>query len=546
LGLSPPKKRGFQHAHRNRDIRMAKSSKSQLIEQAKAAESQGQLLLAERILQKAIVTSPRDAIPIARLTRLYTRKLNKTDMAITLLPKLLRIAPRSSLAHELAAECFCKKNMFASAKEHAQKAVKLGPKSPDGMYVAATVYYEMQEFDEATKCMETCLALRPEHLPSQLLYAKSLRESGDLEKAENICRKVFEKYPDSLANYSIWHQTCKISSEDPIYLHIRDEVYPMVKADKLKGLITLLRILGKAENDIGNFETSFQYYSDAKSREKDKHNRSENKLFVNSILTNISRADFFGNGGHASESPVLVVGMPRSGSTLLEQILSSHPNVGGIGESSNLRAITTMKGSNLHSGEALVQLIHSTTNERLNHFASEYLNKSTSAQPGMERIVDKNLHNFELLGVFAKMFPKARIINALRDPMDNCVSCYLAPLGRFHSYTQDLTSLGQYYCEFRRLMEHWKKVLPNPIMEVHYEDVVADTEGKAREVIDFLGLEWDPACLDFQKNENRARTISTWQVRQPIYKSSVKRWARYENHLDPLKAELAQFYPDGF
>ena len=130
--------------------------------------------------------------------------------------------------------------------------------------------------------------------------------------------------------------------------------------------------------------------------------------------------------------------------------------------------------------------------------------------------------------------------------MDNCVSCYLAPLNSFHSYTQDLTSLGQYYCEYRSLMAHWKNVVPNPIMEVHYEDIVADTEGKAREVIDFLGLDWDPACLDYQQNENRAQTISTWQVRQPIYKSSVKRWARYEKHLDPLKAELKQFYPDGF
>ena len=144
------------------------------------------------------------------------------------------------------------------------------------------------------------------------------------------------------------------------------------------------------------------------------------------------------------------------------------------------------------------------------------------------------------------MFPKARIIHALRDPMDNCVSCYMQRLRPYHSYTQDLTSLGQYYGEHRALMDHWKMVLPNPFMDVYYEDMVADTEGTARRIIDFLGLAWDPACLEFQTNEKRVTTSSFWQVRQPIYQSSVKRWQRYEAHLDPLKASLAPFYPNGF
>jgi tetratricopeptide (TPR) repeat protein len=525
---------------------MAKASKSPLIPQAKAAEAAGQLQLAERILHTAAKNTPKDPTIYAMLVRLYTRKMNKTDMAIALLPKLIKLAPKSALAHELAAECFCKKRMFVSAKEHADKTVKFGPKSPDGLYVAATVYFDLEEYDVATTCMEACLAIRPEHLPSRLLYAKSLRGAGDLKKSETICRGIFEQFPDSLSNYSIWHQSCKIAADDPIYLHIRDTVYPTLIEKKLPGRVALLRILGKAENDIGNFETSFQHYTDAKDLAGNTHDRTANKLFVNAVISGVSRADYFGATGSESESPVLVVGMPRTGSTLLEQILSSHPQIGGIGESKNLREITVKTGVKHHDGASLVNAIHTISPEQAQNLANEYLQKSTDAQPGMQRIVDKNLHNFEIIGLFAKMLPKARIINALRDPMDNCVSCYLAPLSKFHSYTQDLTSLGQYYSEFRRLMDHWKKVLPNPIMEVRYEDIVADTEGKAREIIDFLGLDWDPACLSFQENQNRAQTISTWQVRQPIYKSSVKRWARYEQHLDPLKAELKHFYPDGF
>jgi tetratricopeptide (TPR) repeat protein len=525
---------------------MAKASKSPLIPLAKQAEADGQNQRSERILQKAITDTPKDPTAYAMLIRLYLRKLNATNLALPLLPQLLKLAPRSALAHELAAECYCRKRIFNDAKAHADRSVRLGPKSPDGLYVAATVHYEMKDYVAATKYMETCLAIRPHHLPSRLLYAKSLREAGDLQKSETICRAIFEEYPDSMTNYSIWYQTCKITADDPIYLHIRDTIYPVLRDKKLLACIEVLHILGKAENDIGNFDTAFQHVTDAKKLSGLNNDRQVNKNFINAVTHGISPADYFGAAGLESEIPVLIVGMPRTGSTLLQQILSSHPQIGGIGESRYLRDSRRKIGVRHGDGPAMVNAIHKISAEQALALAEEYTQKSQNEQPGVLRIVDKKLHNFENLGLFAKMFPKARIINALRDPMDTCVSCYLAPLKRFHSYTQDLTSLGQYYCEYRRLMEHWKKVLPNQIMDVSYEDVVADTEGKAREVIDFLGLEWDQACIDFQKNENRARTISTWQVRQPIYKSSVKRWARYEKHLDPLKAELAQFYPDGF
>lgn len=525
---------------------MAKASKSPLIPQAKKAEAEGKLLLAEQILRKAISSAPKDPTAYAVLIHLYLRKMDKAEQALGLLPKLLKRAPLAALTHELAAECFCRNNMLESAKIHADKTLKLGPKSPDGLYVAATVYFTMEDHAAATRCMETCLAVRPGHLPSRLLYAKSLRGAGQLAKAEAICRQIFEECPNSLANYSIWYQTCKITVDDPLYLHLRDTVCPTLRDKRLPALVKMLKILGKAENDIGNFETAFQIFTDTKKLSGRTHDRMVNKLFINAVISGVSRADYFGSSGSESESPVLVVGMPRTGSTLLEQILSSHPQVGGIGESANLRDVARKVGINYHDGPSLAKAIHTIGPDQAQELAADYLKQSTRGQPEMLRIVDKNLHNFEILGLFAKLFPKARVISALRDPMDNCVSCYLAPLKKFHSYTNDLTSLGQYYCEFRQLMDHWKKVLPNPILDVRYEDVVADTEGKAREVIDFLGLDWDPACLSFQDNQNRAQTISTWQVRQPIYQSSVKRWARYEKHLDPLKAELKQFYPDGF
>ena len=305
-------------------------------------------------------------------------------------------------------------------------------------------------------------------------------------------------------------------------------------------------MLGKAENDIENYTQSFEYYRQAKTLETTRHDRKTNRGFVSGLISGTSRADFFGIDGHSSENPVLVVGMPRTGSTLLEQILSSHPEIGGIGEHSEIRNLAKSIGFRPGDGAGLSRIIRHLSSPKANELAELYLKRSEAIAPGKKRVVCKNLHNFELLGLFAKMFPKGRIIIALRDPMDNCVSCYLQPLTQFHSYTQDLTSLGEYYTDFRRLVAHWQKVIPNPTMEVSYEDVVADTEGMARKIIDFIGLDWDPACLKFQSNKAPVHTISVAQVRQPIYKTAVNRWKRYEEFLGPLKAELEHLYPDGF
>lgn len=525
---------------------MAKLKLSPPARRAKALEADGKLTEAEATLRRALRDTPKDAAACAQLIRLYNRKLKQAEKGAALLPRLLKLAPKVAISHELAAENNFMRRQYNVARQHADETVRLGPKSPNGLYVAATVYLHFDLYEAAIDCMRAALEIVPDHLPSRLLYARALRSAGNLAEAEAVCRDIFQVHPDSLTNLGIWSRTCRQTADDPIYLHIRDNLLPKLRPHKGRPLIRVLQILGKAEDDVGNHETAFEHYAEAKALQTPRHDPRINTRFVNTIIAGTSTADYFGATGHASESPVLIVGMPRTGSTLLEQILSNHPQIGGIGESSLLRDAAVKSGFHTNDGRALVEAIHRMSPRRATALAQEYLDQSQQQEPDAIRIVDKRLHNYELLGIFGKLFPRARVIGALRDPMDNCMSCYLQPLNKFHSYTQDLTSLGQYYTEFRRLLDHWKKVIPNPILDVSYEALVADTEGEARKIIDFLGLEWDPACLNFQSNTHRARTLSSWQVRQPIYQSSVKRWKRYEKFLDPLKAELASFYPEGF
>lgn len=525
---------------------MAQIALPKMLADANAAEEAGKLGVAQAILGKATKDYPKDPKPLLRLVRLLSRKGKEPKLALPLLPRLLKLAPNSGLAHELAAETYCKLRHYEIALVHADKALALAPKSPDTLYVAATVYQFNARHDETIRLINRALSLRPDHRPSKFLLASSLNASGQQKEAEAICRAIFAESPSNAHNLMLWNRTVKASVDDPIYQYLSKTLLPEFTRTGDPRLQMVLRILGKSENDIGNYVQSFKYYTQAKTLDTNRHDRSKNKRFVGELLANTSRADFFSVQGNESESPVLIVGMPRTGSTLLEQILSSHPEIGGIGESPELRSLAASVGFRSDDGAGLARLARDLSPQKAKELAEIYLKKSKSIAPGKLRIVDKNLHNFELLGLFARMFPKGRVILALRDPLDNCVSCYLQPLNEFHSYTQDLTSLGQYYADFRRLVAHWQKVIPNPMMEVHYEDMVADTEGMARKIIDFIGLEWDPACLSFQENKSHVRTLSVSQVRQPIYKTAVKRWQRYEEFLDPLKAELAHLYPDGF
>jgi hypothetical protein len=308
-------------------------------------------------------------------------------------------------------------------------------------------------------------------------------------------------------------------------------------------LSQLLGILGKASHDLGLYDAAFDYFNKSKAVTPNRYDAKAYDRYVAQIGANISRADYFGRGD-VVDTPVFVVGMPRCGSTLLAQVLSGHPQIGSAGESRSLRRIMHEIGMKNHDGARMVKAIKEMPADAARRLAARYV--SQTHQEGTQRTIDKSLHNFELLGFMGAMMPHARVIHVLRDPMDHCVSCYLQTLPAGHHYNRSLAAVAHAYRAHRRLMDHWKKTLPNPIMTVHYEDLVTDLEGTARGIIDFLGLDWDAACLDFQANENQVQTISVKQVRQPLYQSSIQRWRQYEAHLGPLKSGLAPFYPGGF
>jgi len=304
--------------------------------------------------------------------------------------------------------------------------------------------------------------------------------------------------------------------------------------------------LGKSYDDVGEHVRAFSHYATGNKIKKgliapfdyDPDHGFERMCREVFTPDTVARLAAFGS---QSEVPVFVVGLPRSGTTLTEQIISSHPDAYGAGELLKLREINARIDSLAvaRGGRDYPHSVLQLRPEDSRRYSRMYLDHlmGHAGEPKL-RIVDKMPLNLRFLGLVAVLFPKAHVVHCVRDPMDNCTSIFFQNFGRGNGFAYDLDDLGHIYSNCRALTEMWKQELPLKIMDFPYEQVVGDPETWARRLIDFIGLPWDDRCLAFHENDRAVRTASAWQVKQPIYKRSVARWKRYGAGLDPLVARL--------
>jgi len=237
-----------------------------------------------------------------------------------------------------------------------------------------------------------------------------------------------------------------------------------------------------------------------------------------------------------SARPVFIVGMPRSGTTLIEQILACHPAIFGGGELTALNDIASSLSFRGSTGAPILECFDSLSAETVNRLAADYLRAIDALDETAKYVTDKMPHNFDHLWLVEALFPNCHVIHCVRDPRDTCLSCYLTDFSEGNAFSSDLGHLASFHRDYRRLMEHWKKVLSVPILEVRYEDLVADAKGQTARMLEFLDLPWDENCLDFHNSKRTVVTASREQVRKPLYASSVGRWRHYEKHIPELLA----------
>ncbi len=305
--------------------------------------------------------------------------------------------------------------------------------------------------------------------------------------------------------------------------------------------------LGKLYNDAKDYHSAFLNFHAGNELEKELHwhqyDEEKQKNFVDWSIEKYtpSMLEIMPTSLHKSRTPVFVVGMPRSGTSLTEQIIASHPEADGAGELPDVYDFAQSLPENIGNikNSMLAQSLDQLNQERLNIFSEEYTNKISQKSPRASRIVDKMPGNFLYLGLIRLAFPNAYIIHCKRNPIDTCLSIYFQQFTSSQSYANNLSALGHYYCEYLRLMKHWNKILPNNIHNLNYEQLTQNPDTEIRKIVSFLELKWNDNCLKFHKNKRDVNTPSYQQVRQPIYSSSVERWRNYAPYINELIESLS-------
>jgi tetratricopeptide (TPR) repeat protein len=495
------------------------------------------LTAAKECYRKALTLRPNVAMVHGNLGQALQQEGNLDD-AIRCYEQAAALDPKSPRFESYLASAFSEKEDFAGAIEHYRKALALKPDFPEALNGLGSVLHEQGDFKQAIACFEDVLRQKPDFADAHANLAGAYSELGDLEKANFHYREALRHDPDYTGALSV------------LATHLRDKM-PEEDIEKMKSFLAREHLSDWKRSALNH---GLAHYYDAKkeyalaaehaakgnehrkevwARQGKTYNRDDHTGFVSFLIKQFQPAFFerVRGWGLDTETPVFVFGMPRSGTTLIEQILGSHPKVYGAGELSIAKEIFDSVPQWMGSKEAPAVCIPKMSKEVAQHAGKEHLARLRALNATAPRIVDKMPDNYLWLGFLATIFPKAKFIYSKRDVHDIAVSCWITNFKQIRWACEQEDIAGRIKNHLR-IMEHWRKVLPAPILEIEYEQTVEDLEGVARRMIAFCNLEWDPACLAFHESKRTVRTASLSQVRQPVYKKSVQRWKNYE---EPLK-----------
>lgn len=431
-----------------------------------------------------------------------------------------------------------------------KRALQLDPDNPQRMVRYASVLAMIGREAEAEKLLAKAQKRAPDAVEVWIATARYAQIMGRSDAARDAWRRVIALAPDSADAMTVLLAQFPDTVDDAL----RDRA-AILAADEKTGLRNRRRLhfalyaLDRHRNDL---ESAFEHLAagnrlrreELVARERGYGRPSRERYFTN-IIETFTPAFFERTRGMGSPSdrPIFILGMPRSGTTLCEQILASHSRVFGAGELEGIRDIARLLPRALaRDGEpagAFPFAMDRLTPEIVRRFADYYLEQAARLSKA-PRITDKMPSNYVHVGLIHLLFPNAKIVHCVRDAMDNCLSCYEQNFSHPTSWSWDLEDIGHYYGQYRRLMAHWKSVLPVPMLEFSYEETVRDFETTARRLLDFCALDWEPACLDFHRTERPVLTASKGQVRRPIYSSSMGKWRMFERQLEPLRQAIAK------
>ena len=497
--------------------------------------------------------------------------LGRFESAAGCFREALATAPRDARLHANLGYVLHCLGDHCAAIDHSRRAIELDPRLPEGYLHLGNALLAINEMHAAEAAYRAGLEIAPEHAPLHTAHAMAERALGRVDEAAASTRRALALRPDAadavalLGSLAIdrgrfeeaeaqLRRALALSPDLPEALIGLTAVRKMTAADApwrdaavralsrglpLAHAIGLRHALGKYCDDLGEVDSAFEHHRrghELARLSRPPYDRAATAARVTRTLTAFDRRalEELRPAGLATERAVFVLGMPRSGTTLAEQILASHSRVHGAGEvlfwqfaaDAELAAPAEQRAATITS------------------LGRRYLELLEALPASAARVIDKLPSNFRNLGLIHAALPEARFIHLERNPLDTCLSIYFQGFSAAHAYASDLGDLAHYYREYRRLMAHWRATLPTQLLlEVPYEALVEDPERWSRRMLEHIGLAWEPRCLEFHRTDRPVLTASNWQVRQPISKGSIGRWRRYERQLAPLREALGTDLP---
>lgn len=492
---------------------------------------------AEHALKKAITQSPLYVEAHNNLAALYFAEKREVD-ALRILGDALKFAPRNPQTLLLTSRIQLKRGNHAAAEQAARMVIADDPDSAEGMTVLGQLLHETDRYEEAITQLEQAVERVPDSGEARNFYGVALKSVGRLDEARTEILAALALNDSMYGAYANLNDLVDFSKDDELFNKM-DAIFESAEDPQADQYLPLHFAYAKALDDRGDHVRALDHYVIGGKMKRAQLNYVEAETFA--FFDGIKQAfpkEIFAKrafAGLGDERPTFIVGMPRSGSTLVEQILSSHPGIHGAGEVKYLSRSLAQLRDRFPSLPRYPAMMDKITPMQMELAATTYLTSLSQGAGTAPRITDKLLTNYFFVGLIHLLFPNAKIINTMRDPVDTCLSAFTKLFKDDMPHSYDMGELGRYYAQYAKLMEHWTKVLPKGVMTtIAYEDMVADTETEAKRLIAFLGLEWDAKCLDFHNSDRPVKTASVAQVRKPIYSSAVKRHKKYGAGLKPL------------
>lgn len=492
----------------------------------------GKLPEAEEAARKALSFDPESVEAKVNLGEILFL-IDNYEEAVTLFNDAMELLPESSRIYIKLSTALDRANRTDEALEVLEKTIDLYPEMPEAYHLKAVTLLSSNEVSKALEALDKALEIKPDFPEVLATKSEALQSLGKMEDAAHLIREAINMNADIPSLYLTLSKVKKFTKDDSD-LKKMESLTDNINKHGQGQASALYYGLFKAYEDTGEYDKAFEHLKKGADIKRStvfhKPETQEHSFNTMKGTVNKQYIDAFKGKACESDVPVFIVGMPRSGTTLTEQIISSHPEVYGAGELYALAHTEKEVGIlNLESakewGEKYIELTRAISEECKT----------------AKRITDKMPGNYVRIGQIASALPNAKIIHCRRNPIDTCLSCYKQLFARGHYWSYDLKEMADHYEQYNDLMNHWRKEIPERFLEINYEDTVNDFENQARKLIDYVGLEWNDACLSPHKSKRSVLTASKGQVIKPIYKTSVHAWKRYEEQLQPLAERLEKY-----